>query len=145
MARQWAFLKRIKRAGRGHDPAGVDKTKLGECTVMCWACPHDGRNLPENWREVAPAYRYVVSVAFEEGQGLTARRRFLYMLIVAMDANFRLRNRMRANEIDDPSLGPGWGCWVDSTAYRDHIKNYVPESDVSGEIQKLRPTRLTRP
>ncbi|KAJ7805460.1 hypothetical protein B0H14DRAFT_3485136 [Mycena olivaceomarginata] len=113
MARQWAFLKRIKRAGRGHDPAGVDKTKLGECTVMCWACPHDGRNLPENWREVAPAYR------------------FLYMLIVAMDANFRLRNRMRANEIDDPSLGPGWGCWVDSTAYRDHIKNYVPESDVS--------------
>ncbi|KAJ7347334.1 hypothetical protein DFH08DRAFT_960674 [Mycena albidolilacea] len=113
MARQWAFLKRIKCAGWGHDPAGVDKTKLGECMVMCWACPHDGRNLPKNWREVTPAYR------------------FLYMLIVAMDTNFRLRNRMRANKIDNPSLGPGCGCWVDSTAYRDHIKNYVPESDVS--------------
>ncbi|KAJ7687061.1 hypothetical protein B0H14DRAFT_2654047 [Mycena olivaceomarginata] len=107
MARQWAFLKRVKRAGWEHDPAGVDKTKLGECTVICWACPHDGRNLPENWRDVAPEYR------------------FLYMLLVAVDANFRLRNRMRANEINDPSLGPGWGCWVDPTAYKDHIKNYV--------------------
>ncbi|KAJ7842993.1 hypothetical protein B0H14DRAFT_2586037 [Mycena olivaceomarginata] len=113
MARQWAFLKRVKRAGRGHDPAGVEKTKLGECTVICWACLHDSCNLPENWQDVAPEYR------------------FLYMLLVAVDTNFRLRNRMRANEINDPLLGPGWGCWVDPTAYKDHIKNYVHENDVS--------------
>ncbi|KAJ7882725.1 hypothetical protein B0H13DRAFT_1890747 [Mycena leptocephala] len=37
----------------------------------------------------------------------------LYMLIIAVDTNFRLKNHMRANEIDDPSLGPGWGYWVD--------------------------------
>jgi hypothetical protein len=57
------------------------------------------------------------------------------MLLVAVDMNFRLRNQMRANEINDPLLGPGWGCWVDPTAYKDHIKNYVHENDVSGEIQ----------
>ncbi|KAJ7801511.1 hypothetical protein B0H14DRAFT_3489429 [Mycena olivaceomarginata] len=116
MARQWAFLKRIKRAGRGHDPAGVDKTKLGECAVACWACPHDGRNLPDNWRDVAPEYR------------------FLYMLILAIDANFRMKNRMRANEIHDPPLGPGWGFWVEPEGYKTHLKNYVQEKDVSSCI-----------
>ncbi|KAJ7854120.1 hypothetical protein B0H13DRAFT_1903764 [Mycena leptocephala] len=83
MARQWSFLKR------------VEKTKSGQCAVNCWACPHNGCNLPENWCEVDPKYQ------------------FLYMLIIAVDTNFRLKNHMRANEIDDPSLGPGWGYWVD--------------------------------
>ncbi|KAJ7086320.1 hypothetical protein C8R43DRAFT_965128, partial [Mycena crocata] len=96
MARQWSFLMRLKRAGRGHDLAGPDATKLGECGVDCWACPFDGRNLPPDWRNADPESRY------------------LYMLILAMDANFRLKNRMRPNEIDDPSLGPGWGYWISS-------------------------------
>jgi hypothetical protein len=29
------------------------------------------------------------------------------MLIIALDANFKLKNRLRANERYDPSLGPG--------------------------------------
>ncbi|KAK7042094.1 CxC2 domain-containing protein [Favolaschia claudopus] len=112
-ARQWAFLMRLMRAGRGHDPRGVENTALGECAVRCWACPQDGRNLPEGWREVDPKYQ------------------FLYMLILAVDANFRLRNRIRVNELDDPSLGPGWGYWVEPTRYRDHLKNYVNEKEIS--------------
>jgi hypothetical protein len=59
MARQWAFLKRIKRAGRGHDPSGVDTTELRACAVNCWACPQDGRNLPDNWHDVEPRMRCV--------------------------------------------------------------------------------------
>ncbi|KAJ6518235.1 hypothetical protein C8R47DRAFT_1031630 [Mycena vitilis] len=113
MARQWAFVKRVRRAGRAHDPAGVDETKLGETAVNCWPCPHEGRNLPENWRDVDPKYR------------------FLFMLLLAVDANFRLKNRMRTNEIDDPPLGPGWGYWVDDGPYKEHIKKYVNEKDVS--------------
>ncbi|KAJ7854415.1 hypothetical protein B0H14DRAFT_3650472 [Mycena olivaceomarginata] len=54
MSRQWAFLKRIKRAGRAHDPLGLSATVLRECAVRCWACPHDGRNLPMDWRDVNP-------------------------------------------------------------------------------------------
>ncbi|KAJ7126214.1 hypothetical protein C8R44DRAFT_618370 [Mycena epipterygia] len=113
MARQWAFLKRLKRSGRGHDPAGVDATRLGETAVWCWACPHDRRNLPTNWRDADPKYQ------------------FLYMLLLAVDANFRLKNRMRPNEIDDPSLGPGWGYWVESEKYKRHLKKYVNEKDIS--------------
>ena len=41
----------LKRAGRGHDPEGVGNTPPGSLTVECPACPHPGRNLPENWKE----------------------------------------------------------------------------------------------
>ncbi|KAJ7840769.1 hypothetical protein B0H13DRAFT_2366052 [Mycena leptocephala] len=87
MSRQYAFLQRCKQAGRAHDPAGVDVTKLA--------------------------------------------LRFLYMLILALDANFKLRNRLRNNEINDPSLGPGWGAFVEPTAYKEHLKSYVAEKDIS--------------
>ncbi|KAJ6462537.1 hypothetical protein C8R45DRAFT_1064445 [Mycena sanguinolenta] len=113
MARQWAFLMRLKRAGRGHDPLGAENTALGECAIPCWACPHDGRNLPEGWRELHPKYQ------------------FLYRVLLAVDANFRLKNRIRNNEIEDPSLGPGWGYWVEPQQYRAHLKKYVNEKDIS--------------
>ncbi|KAK6992838.1 CxC2 domain-containing protein [Favolaschia claudopus] len=113
VSRQWAFLLRLKRAGRGHDVRGVENTRLGECAVRCWACPQDERNLPDGWRDVDPKFQ------------------FLYMLILAVDANFRLRNRIRVNELDDPSLGPGWGYWVEPESYREHLKNYVSETEIS--------------
>ncbi|KAJ7436806.1 hypothetical protein B0H11DRAFT_1754347 [Mycena galericulata] len=111
MSRQYAFVQRVRRAGRGHDAAGVNATKLGELTVMCWACPHDGRNLPDDWRDVDP--------------------KFLFMLILALDANFKLKNRLRANERYDPPLGPGWGAFVEPTTYKEHLRNYVGETDIS--------------
>jgi hypothetical protein len=52
------------------------------------------------------------------------------MLLLAADANFCLKNRIRNNEIDDPSLGPGWGYWVEPTKYETHLKKYVNEKDV---------------
>jgi hypothetical protein len=44
----------LKRAGRGHDPEGIGNTPPGSLTVECPACPHPGRNLPENWRDAGP-------------------------------------------------------------------------------------------
>lgn len=60
------------------------------------------------------------------------------MLLIAIDANFRLKNRLRANERDDPPLGTGWGYQVEEGPYREHLKNYVAEKDVSEQ------NRLTR-
>jgi hypothetical protein len=57
------------------------------------------------------------------------------MLLLAVDANFRLKNRMRANEINDPSLGPGWGYWVEPGRYKRHLKKYVGEKDVNGCVE----------
>jgi hypothetical protein len=41
----------LKRAGRGQDPLGIERTAQGELAVECPACPHPGRNLPDNWQE----------------------------------------------------------------------------------------------
>ncbi|KAJ7804191.1 hypothetical protein B0H13DRAFT_1523584, partial [Mycena leptocephala] len=48
-----------------------------------------------------------------------------------VDANFRLKNRIRKNEHDDPSFGSGWGYLVEDGPYRKHLARYVAEKDVS--------------
>jgi hypothetical protein len=57
--------------------------------------------------------------------------RFLYILILAMDTNFRMSSRYQKNERDDPELGPGWAYFVHNQLYMEHLKNYVSEKDVS--------------
>ncbi|KAJ7106119.1 hypothetical protein C8R43DRAFT_906260, partial [Mycena crocata] len=113
MSRQWNWLIRMKRAGCCHNPDGIYATKQGECAVGCWTCLLDGVNLPEGWRNVAPEFR------------------FLYMLILAMDTNFRLKSRLRANQREDLPLGPGWGHLLNEGPYKEHLKDYVAEKDVS--------------
>ncbi|KAK6966350.1 CxC2 domain-containing protein [Favolaschia claudopus] len=113
MSRQFAFVQRMKRAGRAHDAGGLESTTRGECAVLCWACPQEGINLPEGWEDVGPEFQ------------------FLYILIIAMDANFRLRNRLRANAHEDPPLGSGWGHIVEESCYKKHLRNYVAEKDIS--------------
>lgn len=44
----------LKRAGRGHNPSGVEGTGAGELAVPCRVCPILGVNLPDGW-ENAPA------------------------------------------------------------------------------------------
>jgi nitrite reductase/ring-hydroxylating ferredoxin subunit len=57
ISRQYAYLQRAKRAGRGHETDGLRKTEKGGLAVLCWACPHDGKNLPDGWKDVDPKYR----------------------------------------------------------------------------------------
>ncbi|KAL1724763.1 hypothetical protein EV714DRAFT_222510 [Schizophyllum commune] len=111
MSRQWGFLLRMKRAGRGHDRSGIDGTVGGGAAVRCWACPRDGVNMPSDWRE-------------DESQ-------FIHTLFLSNDANFRLKNRLRHNARPDGPLGPGLGCIVEPTKYLEHVKRSVSESDVS--------------
>jgi hypothetical protein len=49
----------LKRAGRCHAVSGADGTARGELAMECPACPHPGKNLPENWREAGPEHSYV--------------------------------------------------------------------------------------
>ncbi|KAJ7707998.1 hypothetical protein B0H16DRAFT_1746366 [Mycena metata] len=95
------------------DARALEATAQGETMTNCWTCPHPERNLVPGWREVEAKYRY------------------LYRTILALDANFKLKNRIRVNERDDPPLGPSWGAWVDPTVYKEHLKKYVTENDVS--------------
>ncbi|KAF7317928.1 CxC2 domain-containing protein [Mycena kentingensis (nom. inval.)] len=129
MARQWDYLKRSKRAGRANYEDGLRTTEPGGLAVWCWACPDPKRNLPQGWESVDKKFAY------------------LYKLMLALDANFRLKNRLRANERQDPSLGPGLGYFVLLEAYKEWLRRYVAEEDVSTCIafQALmqKETRLT--
>ncbi|KAJ7161448.1 hypothetical protein C8R43DRAFT_1123892 [Mycena crocata] len=113
MWRQYAFLDRAKRAGCGHNPDGLESTANGGMAEPCWTCPQEDKNIPTDWRNVAPEFK------------------FLYMIILAMDANFRLKNRIRENEVHDPSFGSGWGYFVQSGPYKEHLKDYVAEKDIT--------------
>jgi hypothetical protein len=44
----------LKRAGRGHEPGGIISTSKGDLMVECPACPHPGRNLPDDWENAGP-------------------------------------------------------------------------------------------
>ncbi|KAL1684796.1 hypothetical protein GGG16DRAFT_119464, partial [Schizophyllum commune] len=111
--RQWSFLTRAKRFGWGNVRAGLSQTPQGGLAWRCWACPRDGVNLPQGWRDV------------DESQA------YLYRPTLAFDANFRLKNLVRANERHDPELGDGLGYFVKSEEYKTHLRGYVGENDVS--------------
>ncbi|TFK67072.1 hypothetical protein BDN72DRAFT_879900 [Pluteus cervinus] len=106
--RQYRHLKMLKRAGRGHDKGGVNETEQGQCAVLCPACPQPGLNLPKDWKD-APA-----------------DKRWLYALFLAMDANFRLRRRIKrgTSEATDPSLSQGWAYFVAPSEYTEHLHQF---------------------
>ena len=58
---------------------------------------------------------------------------WLYMLIVGMDANFRMMSRLRSSIFKDPSLAPSWAYFVDNGPYAEFIKEYVDMEEVSRE------------
>lgn len=52
------------------------------------------------------------------------------MLTLAMDANFRLRSKLRGIN-SDPILGAGLSYFIDHAPYAPFIAQYVDEADVS--------------
>jgi hypothetical protein len=52
------------------------------------------------------------------------------MLIVAMDANFRLKSRLWGAINKEPTLGLGWSYFVDNAPYSDFIKGYIDQNEV---------------
>ena len=51
-------------------------------------------------------------------------------MVIAIDANFRLRRRAISNEARDPALASGCGYFVADTPYRDFLKDRVDETEV---------------
>ncbi|KAJ6456814.1 hypothetical protein C8R47DRAFT_1227696 [Mycena vitilis] len=113
---QYREVKRMKRAKHGHCVGGARATKQGELALKCRACPQPGWNLPENWEQIDPFYRYI------------------YFIFLAVDANFRLSNRNVSSEVADPILGDGLGYFCKregEDGYKAHIAKHVNEQEVS--------------
>lgn len=56
--------------------------------------------------------------------------RWIYNLVLCMDACFRLSNRLRSSESKDPPLGPGWAYMVSSALYHNFLRNYIGKEEV---------------
>ena len=117
----------FKQAGRGHEPGGIEATSKGELTVECPACPHPGRNLPGDW-EKAGLLSCVFSCFPLSHTLMTHSYRFLYILYLSIDGNFKLKGKER--NINDIELMPGLGAFVTETDYKSHIANYVDQLEV---------------
>lgn len=129
----------LKRAGHRHDPEGIGNMSPGSLTVECPACPHPGRNLLDNWKEAGPLMCVIYSLVFLR-KFLQFSFRFLYILYISVDANFKLKGKDRG--LEDVELMPGWGPFVEESAYQDFIANYVDQPEVSSFsifLRKLEP------
>ncbi|EIW84471.1 hypothetical protein CONPUDRAFT_88681 [Coniophora puteana RWD-64-598 SS2] len=111
--RQQDHIKLMKEAGRGNVLDGIDTTKPGELAVACLACPHPGINLPSGWEET------------------DVSRKFLYCLFLAMDTNFRLKNRNRGESATDVELHNGLAYFVKTGPYMDYIHCTKAQRDIS--------------
>ncbi|KAG1797493.1 uncharacterized protein HD556DRAFT_1431147 [Suillus plorans] len=98
---QWKNIKALKRSGCGHNPAGVDATQNGDLAVLCPACPHLGKNLPDDWKNSPEQWKFG--------------------LFLAIDANFRLKRQMVSSDIRDPGLSQGWGYFVEEKEYKCYL------------------------
>ncbi|OCH85672.1 hypothetical protein OBBRIDRAFT_814990 [Obba rivulosa] len=101
-------LKMLKHAGRGNDPGGVRETTPESCAVLCPACPHLGKNLPEDW-ECAPAKK---------------KFRWIYRLFLAIDTNFRLKRKQVSSDRNDPGLNHGYSYFVEEKTYKEHLSAF---------------------
>ncbi|PPQ76759.1 hypothetical protein CVT24_012280 [Panaeolus cyanescens] len=113
MLGQWRHLQMLKRAGRCHDPEGVEATKPGQLCVQCPSCPYPGINLPADWTSISDD------------------KRFLYRAFMCMDANFRLKSQLVSNYSQDPGLGPGWAYMINSKPYDAFVKSKATALDIS--------------
>jgi hypothetical protein len=54
----------------------------------------------------------------------------MYSLVLALDANFRLKNK-DCNITNDPSLGDGWAHWVPEGPFKEYVDEYGYQEEVS--------------
>ncbi|KAF9030906.1 hypothetical protein BJ165DRAFT_1535567 [Panaeolus papilionaceus] len=116
--RIWRHMMGLKRTGCAHSLSGALGTELGGTLVECPLCPHPEKNLPGNWdADTSDA--------------------FLYTLFVAIDANFKLKQKDHG--LDDIELGSGWGAFVEQEPYIKHITAKVdePENTTQSCVQPL--------
>lgn len=129
MVRMWRHLKLMKRAGQGNLANSLITTQSGHLAVGCPACPIPDINIPEDWKDAPPELKSVSPCL--SNKYFSTRIRFLYLLIVALDANFRLKNLMRSSIARDPGLHMGLAYFPDDELYRKHILKYASQKDVS--------------
>ncbi|PBK80346.1 hypothetical protein ARMGADRAFT_1040131 [Armillaria gallica] len=106
-------VKMLKMAGHGNEKDGITTTPPGSLALKYPACLRPGINLPPDWDTAPPKFQ------------------FLYMLILALDANFRLKNLYQSNWQRDPGLHTGLAYFVEPVKYLEHVTWFASQKDIS--------------
>lgn len=128
MAREWAHIKLLKRSGQGHDPNGRSKISPGQAAVLCPACPHPGKNLPEDWENAPQETRYVrfrlTKIHLYDADISHSYHSWLYRLFIGIDANFRVKRKQVSSDTRDPDLNSGMAYFVEEKAYKTFLSQF---------------------
>ncbi|KAK0438387.1 hypothetical protein EV421DRAFT_1738444 [Armillaria borealis] len=108
---KYRHLKMLMRAGRGQEENGIETTSPGQLALRCPACPIPDVNLPAGWESASRSIS------------------FLYHGILALDANFRLKNLFCSTPTVDPGLHTGLAYFVKYVPYLHHLGKYVTQTD----------------
>lgn len=54
---------------------------------------------------------------------------FLYTLFLAIDTNFKLKQKDQG--IKDVEIALGWGCYVETSHYKRHLMDYKDQPEVA--------------
>ena len=58
--------------------------------------------------------------------------RFLYILYVSVDANFKLKGKER--NLKDIELMPRWGAYVPEPEFKEHIAKHIDDPDTGTSL-----------
>ena len=58
----------------------------------------------------------------------------MYILFLCMDANFRLKNQIVSNYLQDPGLGMGWAYMGPREEYESYILSQVDDDNVRVQV-----------
>src|SRR5207302_157284 len=87
-------------------------------------------NLPKGWNAAPEESWYVDPLIFSRPGIDNSCCSWLYVLPVAIDANFRQKARMRPSNHEDKPLGPGWGTFVENGPYLDYVSQFADQDEV---------------
>jgi hypothetical protein len=135
VCRQYILLKMMKRAARGHDPAGSEVTPPGALALDCPACPQPGKNMSlVRIKSITPSKKYVAALHYL-CHHLTLPYSFLERMRLSIDGCFKMKQRERG--ITDTDMDTGGAYFVEDTRYRQYLK------ETKKNDEKVRARRLT--
>ncbi|KIY61132.1 hypothetical protein CYLTODRAFT_323585, partial [Cylindrobasidium torrendii FP15055 ss-10] len=129
ITREHGYILLMKRAGRGCKENGIATTTGSQLAILCPACPREGVNIPADWKHSHLRNGNTILFLCSNALLIIARRQ-RYMLILMMDANFRLSNIRRSSTLD-PGLGTGLAYLVEDSAYHEHYLKYKAQTNIS--------------
>ncbi|PBK98416.1 hypothetical protein ARMGADRAFT_1044038 [Armillaria gallica] len=115
MIREYHHLLLLLHGGKGNEVNGATNVGPGELTMECLACPRLQVNLPEDWHLVP----------------VEKKKLYLYHKVVGIDANFRMMNLLRSDDIANPGLHMGFAYFVMSEQNKHHVAVYATQKDIS--------------